>query len=922
MCAAEGAPFAGAACDRGRSRVTIRNLDSLFKPASVALFGASGEPGHLGNVILRNLRGGGFAGPVWAVNPKHREIDGARAYAGVSDLPAAPDLAVIATPPATIPKLIAELGEAGTKGAVVITAGFTELGNAGGRALAQDMLDAAKPHLLRIMGPNCVGLMVPEIGLNASFSHIAPLPGRIAFVSQSGAIIVGVLDWAADHGIGFSHVVSVGNMADIDFGDMIDYLARDGRTRALLLYMESVTNARKFLSAARAAARIMPVVVIKAGRHAEGAKAASSHTGALAGADAVYDAAFRRAGLLRVLALEELFEAVETLAKSPRAIGDRLAILSNGGGFGVLATDGLIDEGGVLAEVPQGTIEALDAVLPATWSHGNPIDIIGDAPGARYGAALEILLDDDANDAVLVLNCPTAVASSEDAARTVAATVTRLKPKKPVLASWIGGAGVAKGRQILEAAGLPTYETPKAAARAFMHLVRHQKSQEALMETPPSAPEEFAPDLPAAQAVIDAALAEKREWLTEPEAKAVLAAYAIPVAATRTAASPRDAGEAAKAIGGPVALKILSPDITHKSDVGGVVLDLENHGAVERAAEAMLARVRQAAPKARITGFSVQAMVKRPHAHELIVGLSEDRQFGPVLLFGAGGVAVEVIDDKALALPPLNINLAREVMARTRIHRQLLGYRDRPAADLDALALTLVKVSRLAADIGEIAELDINPLYADEGGVVALDARIRVARMAEGRTAESRLAIRPYPKGLEESVEMGDGKVYLLRPVLPEDEPMFREAFKRLSPEAVRLRFFAPLRELSHEMAARLTQIDYDREMALVLADPGPAGRSTVHGVSRITADPDNERAEFAVVVVSNMIGLGLGALLMRRIIDYARSRGIGEIFGDVLAENRSMLKLCRTLGFALTHQPDEPGIIRATLSLRPPAGD
>ena len=574
--------------------MTVRNLDRLFKPASVALIGASEQPLSPGAVIARNLRGGGFAGPIMLVNPKHRKLDGEICHPDVASLPATPDLAVVATPPDTVPEIIAALGQRGTKAAVVITAGFGEGGADRGRALRQAMLDAARPHLLRIVGPNCFGIMVPARGLNATFGHLAAVSGKLAFVSQSGAIMTGIVDWASGRGIGFSHLVSVGGMADADFGDLLDYFAQDAATSAILLYMEAVTEARKFMSAARAASRRKPVIVLKAGRQAEGAKAVASHTGALAGADGVYIAAFRRAGMLRVRSLQELFDAAEILATTTRVKGDRLAILSNGGGFGVLATDAMIEEGGRLAELAPATLEKLDAALPATWSHGNPVDIIGDAPGRRYADALGALFEDPGVDAVLALNCPTGIASSVDAAEAVVAAAQRPR-HPPLIASWVGdSATVEQARRLLETNHLPVYDTPGQAVLAFMHLVRYRDSQRALMETPPSAPEQFVPDAAAARAVIEGALASGREWLTEPEAKEILSAYRIPVAATRTVADAEAAATAAEAIGFPVAIKILSPDLTHKSDVGGVALDLADATQVRAAVEAMRARLAEA----------------------------------------------------------------------------------------------------------------------------------------------------------------------------------------------------------------------------------------------------------------------------------------------------------------------------------------
>ena len=917
--------------------MTVRNLDSLFKPASIALVGASKRSGSVGAVVARNLFNAGFAGPVMPLHPKHGAIEGVLAYNAVADLPLAPDLAVIATPPDSVPGLIAELGARGTRGAVVITAGFGEGGSDTGAGRRQAMLQAARPHLLRIVGPNCLGIMVPGMGINASFSHLAPPAGDLAFLTQSGALVTAMLDWATPRGIGFSHIVSLGDMSDVDFGDMLDYLTLDSATRAILLYVESVTHARKFMSAARAAARAKPVIVIKGGRHAESAKAAASHTGALAGSDAVYDAAFSRAGMLRVSTLEELFDAAETLAAlgplaTTRMRGDRLAILTNGGGMGVLATDALIDGGGRLASLSPETIARLDEALPPTWSHGNPIDIIGDAPGSRYAAALEALLDDPGSDAILVMNCPTAVASSSEAAEAVVSSLEGRR-HRPVFTAWLGDAAVRDSRQRFARAQLPTYDTPEQAVRAFMHLVQYRRNQAILTETPPSLPNHFSPDSQAARSVIDNALQADRSWLTEPEAKAVLAAYGIPVLATETAATPVDAAARAEKIGVPVALKILSPDITHKSDLGGVVLDLDGGKAVQAAAEAMQARIRKAMPEARQEGFIVEAMCKRPGAHELILGVVADAQFGPAILFGQGGTGVEVIRDKALALPPLNMNLAHALMARTRVFRLLEGYRDRPAADLESIALALINLAQLAADLAEVVEVDINPLLADSGGVVALDARIRVEAVsgAVAQNPAARLAIRPYPKALEQTLRLSDGQSVFLRPIRPEDAPYLQSSFHALTPEDVRLRFFTAMSDLSDTMAKRMSQIDYDREMALIAIDPvsqdsddaAPAasaeGREPPNmlGGVRLIADPDNVKAEFSIIVRSDVQRRGLGAALMQRLLDYAASRGIAEVWGQVLADNRGMLALARRLGFTLSHLPDEPDVMKVTKSMR-----
>lgn len=878
--------------------MTVRNLDFLFKPRSVALVGASARENSVGLVTARNLLAGGFSGPIRFVNAKRHDILGHESYPDVASLPETPDLAIIATPPETVAGLVAALGARGTKAVVVITAGFG--GGSAGQAAKQAMLDAARPHLLRIVGPNCLGVLMPGIGLNASFAHLAPPKGRIAFLSQSGAIIGSVVDWAAARGIGFSHLVSMGEMADVDFGDMLDYLSTDTESTAILLYIEAATHPRKFMSAARRASRSKPVIAIKAGRRAEGAKAVASHTGALAGADAVYDAAFGRAGMLRVFDLDELFAAAATLDAARMPEGDRLAILTNGGGMGILATDALIDLGGRLAVLSDKTQAALDAVLPATWSHGNPVDIIGDAPGGRYGDAMRVLLDDPEIDAILALNCPTAITSSAEAAQAVVGGLGN--KRRCVLTSWVGEETARGARQIFAAAGLPTYDTPERAVEGFMHAVRYRRVQDLLMETPPSVPEAFTPDAAAARRVVQSVLAAGRDLLTGPESQEVIAAYGIPTVRTRIAANPEAAGRIAGAIDGPVALKILSPDISHKSDVGGVALGVAGAAEAERTARAMLTRVAAKQPGARLEGITVEPMIRRDHAHELILGMIEDRQFGPVLLFGQGGTAVEVVGDRALALPPLNMNLAYELMRQTRVFKLLQGYRDRPPAALDEIALTLIKLSQLIADLPEVTELDINPLLADDEGVIALDARIKVHKAAGEGTA--RFAIRPYPRELEAPVDLLSGRALLLRPIRPEDEPALRHAFTLLSPQSIRMRFFAHLKEMSHALGARLTQIDYEREMALILTDPRGTPDSQIYAVVRISADPDNEAAEFAVIVRDDMTGQGLGEILMRRMIDYARGRGIGNLFGDVLVGNDTMLAFCRRLGFTVDPRP------------------
>ena len=689
------------------------------------------------------------------VSRKHARIGGVRTYPDIDSLPVAPELAVIATPPDTVAEIIAQLGERGTRAAVVITAGFGESTEQHGVELEQALRDAAKPYLLRIIGPNCLGILVPGIGLNASFSHLSPKRGKLAFVAQSGAIVTSIVDWAKERDIGFSHLVSLGDMVDVDFGDMLDYLANDPETGAILLYIEAVTSARKFMSAARAASRMKPVIVVKAGRFAEGAKAAASHTGALAGVDEVYQAVFQRAGMLRVFTLQELFDAAETLALVPQVRGDRLAILSNGGGLGVLATDALIEQGGHLAELDSETVAGLSQVLPATWSHANPVDIIGDATGERYANAFNVLVKDKGVDAILALNCPTAVASSTDAAQAIVDIVSD-RPRIPLFTSWVGDGAATTARQIFAAHRIPTYQTPEQAVRSFMYLVDYQRSQEMLTQTPASVPEDFSPDTDRARAQIQAALNEGRAWLSDPEAKEVLAAYGVPVVGTRRVKTPGEAASIAAEMGGTVVLKILSPDIQHKTDVGGVLLDIEGPAAVRKAAETLLQRISEEKPEARLEGLTIEPMVRRPGAFELIAGIIKDPQFGPLILFGQGGRAVEIINDKSMGLPPFNMHLAQALISRTRIYKQLQGYRGLPAVNLDTLALTLIRLAQIATDFPEIAELDINPLLADEYGVIALDVRIKVEKSSD--SPGDHLAIRPYPKELEETIPLGDGR--------------------------------------------------------------------------------------------------------------------------------------------------------------------
>lgn len=890
--------------------MSIRNLDRLLEPRSVALIGASATPGSMGATVMGRLRASAFNGEIWLVNPKYSEIDGMACFPSVADLPSPPDLGVVVTPPQTVPGLIGELGAAGARAAVVITAGIGS-----GNGLRQKMLDAARPYCLRILGPNCLGLLVPGVGLDASFSHLPARKGNLALLSQSGAIVVAMLDWAESREIGFSVVASMGDMADVDVGDLLDYLAADHHTHAIMMYLEQVTDARKFMSAARSAARSKPVIAVKAGRSVEAARAAASHTGALAGQDSVYDAALRRAGILRVNDLEELFSAAEAVARHKPLASDRLAVLTNGGGAGVLAADALASTGVRFADLTDETMDALNAVLPATWSHGNPVDIIGDADGERYEAALRILLKDRETDAVLVMNCPTALASSAEIAKSVVKvyqdTQNGSRRSKPILASWLGEATARIGAETLSKAGIPTYRTPAQAVHGFGYLARQSKAQRMLMRTPPSIPGDFKPDRQAARAAMAPALEEGRKWLNEPEAKAVLKAYGVATVDTRVARSADEAAEIAAEMlkdNASVVLKILSNDITHKSDVGGVRLNIATATEARDAATAMIAQAQNAVPGARIEGVVVQPMIYRPDAHELILGIADDAVFGPVILFGSGGTSVEAVHDKAIGLPPLDLQLAQDLIDETRISRLLNGYRNRPAANRQAIAVALVRLAQLAADMPEIRELDINPLLADENGVIALDARIAVAQCeAVAPGGNPRFALRPYPSSWETTIEAEKG-TFLLRPIRPEDEELYGTFLGKLTPQDIRFRFFGMSVKPTHEQIARFTQIDYARAMAFVAISPEGG---ELLGVSRLAADPDNERAEFAVIVRSDQHGRGIGQALMRQLIEYSKSEGIGVLYGDVMRWNNSMLKLCRNLGFTERINPDDIELVR-----------
>jgi acetyltransferase len=892
-------------------------LQNLLSPRSVALVGASPRQGSVGRAIVRNIHQTKFKGEFGLVNRQYAEIEGVAAVKSLGELPFVPELVVITAPAKAVAGLVDEAGQLGAAGVLVVSAG---LGHGAG-SMANAAERAAQKYGMRLIGPNCLGIMMPGTSLNASFSAHMPCKGNLALISQSGAIAAGMVDWAAQRGVGFSGIVSIGDQLDVDIADLLDYFAMDGKTRAILLYVEAITDARKFMSAARAVARIKPVVVVKSGRMAQGATAAATHTGALAGADAVYDAAFRRAGILRVSDLRELFDCAETLGRVESPPGKRLAILTNGGGIGVLAVDRLVELGGIPAAIAPGTREKLDAVLPPTWSGSNPVDIVGDAGPERYAAALEVLLADPGNDAVMVMNVQTAMARADEIAATLATLLSknrqqRYRSAKPVFAVWVGAEQ--KVIDLLSGAGIPNYPTGDDAVLGFMHLVRHREVVAELAQVPPAMPSEFVPDIEAARSIVATALADGRHWLDPIEIKRLLEAYEIAMVPTFAAADAEQAVAHASELlaqGATVVLKIMSRDIIHKSDVGGVVLNLTSAEAVREATAHILARAKILRPEARISGVVVQAMVVRPKSRELIVGFADDPTFGTVIVFGRGGTAVEVINDKALALPPLDLQLARDLIERTRVSRLLRAYRDVPAAKQDAVAMVLVKIAQMAADIPEIHELDINPLLADETGVLAVDARAVVGpalRKFRG-VGHANFAVRPYPSQWQRHAETKDGLRVFLRPIRPEDEPLIHEMLHRVTPQDLRLRFFAPMKEFSHEFIARLTQLDYARAMAFVALD---VNTQQLVGVVRIHSDSIYESGEYAILLRSDLKGRGLGWALMQMIIEYAKSEGLKTIAGDVLQENTVMLEMCRSLGFEVKGDPHEHDICNVKLKL------
>ncbi len=877
--------------------MSIHNLARVFHPESVAVIGATERTGSVGAALMKNLTGWGYSGHVHPVNPGREEVFGHRAFPSVEKIGTGIDLAVIATPIVQVPGIIRECAACGVGGAVILSAGGKEAG-AEGREREEEIRRAAEKQGLRVIGPNCLGIICTGEKLNASFASRTPLPGKIAFVSQSGALCTAILDMSLRERIGFRYFISVGSMMDVDVGDLIDYLGGDPEVSSIVMYLESLSHFRKFMSAARAVARIKPIVVLKAGRTRAGAGAAASHTGALAGDDAVYDAAFRRAGIVRVRTFEEMFDCAELLAKQPRPTGPGLAIITNAGGPGVMAADSLCDRGLEPVRLGAETVHRLNQVLPPHWSGANPIDILGDATPERYQKAVESCLLSDEVDGLLILLTPQNMTAPAEVAERLAKLLAG--KAHPVIASWMGGADVAEGKDILNHAGIPTYDTPERAVRAFVDLYHNAVNQRLLQEIPPQLPHTLFFDRDRAGRILKQGLRRANPVLTEFESKQVLSAYGIPVNPTSVAHDQEEAVRLADGMGFPLVMKIHSQDILHKSEANGIRLDLRCVEDVREAFGRILADARAFRPDAEIQGVTLQPMLKSSGC-ELILGTKRDRDFGPVLLFGTGGIMTEILRDRALALPPLNRLLARRLMEETRVFQVLKGFRNQPPADLTALEEILIRLSQLASDFAEIEELDINPMIIADGRPCAVDARILLKPSA--LPAPRHLVISSYPNHLETTVVTEKGVKLFIRPIRPEDAPQLTTFFDSLSPQTVYFRFFHPLRSLPHSMLARFTQIDYDREMALLAFD-AEAPREKILGVARVTRVPGREKAEFSIVLGDPWQGKGIGSALLRLCLSIAADQGTREVWGIALPENTHMLTLARKLGFQVRPIP------------------
>jgi len=869
----------------------IYHLDRIFQPESVAVIGATETENSIGNALMTNLENGAFSGKIVPINPKYSRVHGIKTLESIRQSRHPIDLAVIATPISTVPDIVDDCIAAGTGGAVILSAGGKEAGDQG-RDIEKTIQEKAYAGGLRLIGPNCLGIITTETKLNASFASGMPSRGKLAFVSQSGAICSSILDLSFKENIGFSHFVSIGSMVDVDFGDMIDYLGNDPRAGSILLYIENLTRIRKFMSAARAVSRIKPIVVLKAGRSEAGARAASSHTGALAGEDAVYDAGFKRAGIIRVNTIAQLFDCAELMAKPPRPRGSRLAIITNGGGPGVMATDALADHGLKPAPLSKELTSRLDDILPPFWSRNNPIDILGDATRERFTKTVDLCRDSSSFDGILTIMVPQALTDPKPVAQALA--VSARENHFPIFASLIGGKRMETAVDLLNQAEIPTYETPERAIQAFFFMVAYNRNLELLTQIPRKLSQKLQYDHNRVHHLVQNHLEEGTGFLSEAASKEILSAYGIPVNSTQTAATADDAVSIARKIGFPVALKLMSPDISHKTDAHGVHLNLPSDDAVQNAFRKTMEGAKAYNPDAQIQGVSVQQYIDSPD-YELLIGAKIDVSFGPVIVFGSGGIFTEILEDRALGLPPLNRLLARRMMEDTRAFTLLKGFRNRPPADLEALEALLMRVSQLMVDFPQIAELDMNPVLVKNGHPWAVDARIRLEDTS--KPSPMHLVISPYPDEYEFHEITDDGKHIFIRPVTPEDASLFKQLFKQLSSTSIYHRFFSAMKEISPDMLARFTQIDYDRHIALTALNDNSKNEQ-MFGIARVITDPDGKTGEFSILIGDPWHGHGIGAKLLGRVLQIAKSRKIEKVWGTVLRENRKMIALGKRLGF------------------------
>ena len=888
------------------------NLEKIFDPQSIAVIGASDEEDSVGYALMKNLTEKGYKGKIYFVNLHKAELLGDRAYQSVDQLPETVDLAIIAAPAKTVPPLVEECGKAGILGIIIISSGFREIG-AEGKELENRIREIKRKYNLRIVGPNCLGVIRPSISLNATFTNKTPKPGNIAFISQSGALAAAILDWATHENIGFSNFVSVGSMIDVDFGDLIDYFGTDPKTRSILMYMEGITNARKFMSAARHFARTKPIIVVKSGKFSESAKAVASRTGTLTGEDMTYDAAFKRAGIVRVEDIGDLFNCAEVLGDQPLPRGPKLAIITNAGGPGVMAADALLAGGGKLAELDTKTVESLDKLLHTFWSRANPIDISGDAKADTYKSVVDTCLDDKNIDGLLIIYTPRGVADPAKVAKNVAMICKKRGLCKPILTSFMGYEDVEEANRILNENNVQTYSTPEQAIKTYMYMHQYNRNLELLYQTPEELPVDSSPPKRPINVVIKEAARENREKLSETEAKKLLEAYHVPVVKTLIAETEDEAVSAVSQLGYPVVLKILSPQIVHKSDIEGVVLDINSKAELQEAFRKVMQRAKEKMPESEIQGVTVQPMIRKK-GYEIILGAKTDPLFGPVIMFGMGG-AGEVFEDIAIGLPPLNQTLARRIMEETKVYQLLKGYRNAPPANLKLLEEIMVRFSQMLVDFPQIKEVDVNPLFINKKEALALDARVVIDRERVSAKFEphEHLVISPYPKKYETVWRMRDGRTVLLRPIKPEDEPLWLEMFQNFSEESVRYRFFNVIKDTPHEVRIRYCNIDYDREIGIV-AELEEEGRRKILGVMRLIIEPDGKTGEVAFIVADPWQGLGLGTKMVDYMIEICRDKGLETVYAFMLPDNHRAIRLVKKMGFTIEYATD---VTKATLNLK-----